>query len=148
MANILQKKLFEEITFFGGLFFYLFLIILFFTLGKADYSLKLFLGLLSVYLLTFIIRIFYFKPRPEKVSYNNFLEKIDASSFPSVHAARTTFLFIFLLVFLPSSLIYIILTLILWLLVLYSRIHLKKHDIIDLIGGILTGILSSLIIFI
>jgi membrane-associated phospholipid phosphatase len=142
MANILLKKFFEEITFLGGLFFYIFLIVLFLILGKEDYALKLFLSLLVIYFLTLVIRIFYFKPRPEKMKYSNFIEKIDASSFPSVHSARTTFLVLFSFFSFFLNSVYLILVLILWFLVLYSRVYLKKHDITDLLGGIILGGLS------
>lgn len=146
--KLILKKIFEEATFFGGLGFYAFLIILFFVIGKTNYSIKLFLSLIIIYFLTFIIRLFYFKSRPKKEEYRNFLEKIDASSFPSVHAARATFLCFFSILVLNLTLYVNILIFVLFFLVLYSRIYLKKHYLIDVIGGVILGIISliSLII--
>jgi len=138
----LIKKFFEEVTFFGGVFFYLFLVVLFYILGKTDYSIILILAFLFIYFVTFIIRLFYFKPRPEKTSYSNFIEKIDASSFPSVHAARITFLALFLIFSFTLNYIYIFMIVISWFLIIYSRKYLKKHHISDLVAGIVLGITS------
>jgi undecaprenyl-diphosphatase len=147
MSNIIIRKIFEELTFFGGIAFYMFLVVVFFVLGKIDSVFKLILGLIFIYLVTFIIRLFYFKPRPKKIGYKNLLEKIDASSFPSVHAARAVFLCFFIVFLFNLSWVVDILIGILMILVIYSRIYLLKHDIIDAIGGILLGILS-LVVFI
>lgn len=142
MSNIIIKKIFEELTFFGGIAFYMFLVALFFVLGKVDLVLKLILGLVVIYLITFLIRLVYFKPRPRKVGYKNLLEKIDASSFPSVHVSRAVFLCFFMLFLFDLNLVIEVGIVVLMILVIYSRIYLFKHDIIDAIGGILLGILG------
>ena len=97
-VKIIFDKFFEEITFLGGILFFLLFSILFLILGKPDMFFQLILGLIIIYVLTFLIRLFYFKARPKKVHYKNFLEKLDASSFPSVHAARITFISLFLII--------------------------------------------------
>ncbi|MAG10922.1 hypothetical protein CMI44_01255 [Candidatus Pacearchaeota archaeon] len=137
----LFDKFFEEITLFGGLIFSLFLIVIFFITGKIDFAKEIFFGVVVIYLVTLIIRLFYFKSRPKKVRYNNFLEKIDASSFPSIHTARAVFLGLFAII--AFSLNVYVSTLILFILILvfYSRIYLKKHDWIDIIGGFLLGLM-------
>ena len=142
MSNIIIRKIFEELTFFGGIAFYIFLVGVFFVFGKLDLVLKLILGLVVIYLVTFVIRLFYFKPRPRKIGYKNYLEKIDASSFPSVHVARAVFLCFFMLFLFDLSWVVDFGIIILMILVIYSRIYLLKHDIIDAIGGILLGVLS------
>lgn len=142
----LSKKFFEEITFFGSISLYLFLIIFLYILGKPDYSIKIILALLIIYSLTFIIRLFYFKARPEKVKYSSFIEKIDASSFPSVHAARITVLALLLFFYSTINYYLIALTILVWFLTIYSRFYLKKHDATDLIGGIALGVLTFIII--
>ncbi len=145
-----MKKFFEEITFFGGIAFYFFVIILLLVFKVYISALKLFLGLMIIYLVSFLIRLFYFKERPKKVEHNNFLEKIDASSFPSIHAARITCLFFF---FLFSSFFFLPLTVkilmgIVLLITIYSRVYLSKHDFIDILAGIILGYLATIVFFI
>ena len=133
-------------TFFGGIAFYLSVTILLLIFQKYTFALRLFLGLVIIYFITFVIRLFYFKERPQKMRYINLLEKIDASSFPSIHAARITYLFLFVLFFLSSFLnpILDILMGVVSLLVIYSRIYLFKHDIVDVIAGIILGGLAAI----
>ncbi len=138
------KKFMQEITFIGGIVFYLIVCLLFLFIKEYSIFFFLFLGLFLIYFITFLIRIFYFKPRPKKQKYQNFIQKIDASSFPSVHSARTMFLFLFLLIYYFNIFIAII-SLILSVLVFYSRIYLKKHDIIDVFAGIILGIFSFIL---
>ena len=142
---MILKKIFDEITFLGGILFYLIVSFLFLYFQKQDIFLKLILALISVYLITAIIRMFYFKNRPKKLNHSNFLEKLDASSFPSIHAARATLLFILFSLINLEKLFLIAIMFLLLLSVYYSRIYLKKHDIIDILGGIILGILVSLI---
>lgn len=102
-----------------------------------------------MYSIGILVRILYFKERPEKKQYNNILEKIDASSFPSMHASRATILLITLSTYFNFELkITTFLTLI-WGTILYARIHKKRHDYKDIIGGTLLGIITfSLVYFI
>lgn len=138
------KKIFEEMTFLGGILFYILLSLLFLIIGKNNIFIQFILALFIIYFLTFIIRIFYFKNRPKKIHYKNFIEKLDASSFPSIHVARATFIILLIIfTFLPNFYL-IFLLLILYGLVIYSRIYLLKHDLIDIIGGILLGFISSI----
>ena len=143
---MLMKKFFEEITLLGGILFYLLISLYFLFKKQYTYFLLFLIGLIFIYFITLIIRIFYFKSRPEKRAYKNFLEKIDASSFPSVHAARTIFIFLFL-IYSIHNIYVIILGLGFLFLVLYSRIYLRKHDIRDIIGGIMLGIFSFIVSF-
>jgi len=138
------KKFFEEITYFGGISFFL-LIIFLSALLKKELFIKLIFALFSIYLLAFLIRIFYFKPRPERVKYSNFIGKLDASSFPSVHTSRITFLFLFSSFFLQLHAALVFLFAIVAILAVYSRIYLRKHDLIDVIGGLVLGILVFLV---
>ena len=147
MARII-KKFFEEITYIGGLFFFIFLIALFFFAGMRNYSIKLFIVLIGIYIITGIIRIIYFKQRPKKEEYDNFIEKIDASSFPSMHSARITFLCLFTLIFLNLEFFIKAIIIAFGILGVYSRVYLKKHDFVDVIGGILLGIFSLVVFLI
>ena len=140
---MLVKKLFEEITFLGGIMFYLIVIVYFYALGKDQYTKILITSLMVIYALTVLIRAVYFKKRPRAEQYRSFMEKIDASSFPSVHAARITVLFL-LFSYTYQSYLAVIFGGIVVLAVCYSRIYLKKHYIIDIISGILMGALVFL----
>ena len=92
-----------------------------------------------MYFVTVIIRLVYFKNRPDKFAYNNIIEKIDAASFPSLHAARTGFLTVFFVYYFNNMIISVILA-VLALGVLYSRVYLRKHDIRDVLAGAVLGV--------
>ena len=103
-----------------------------------------------------IIKYCYYKPRPEPQKYNNRWQKIDASSFPSIHTANSLILAFFGIVasggialgnntpLLQQIIVQIILPLF-WLLfyltISYSRVMLKKHYWIDLLGGTIFAVL-------
>ena len=147
-TNWVTKKLFEEITFLGGVLFYSLFSLLF--LFNKDYYLFFILvfNLIFIYAAAIIIRTFYFKSRPKKMKYHSFIRKIDASSFPSIHAARATVLFLFILFNFLNNLLLLCLSFVLTLSILYSRIYLKKHDPTDIVGGVLLGIFSFFVSYI
>lgn len=87
------------------------------------------------------IKFFWHKPRPNGQTFENGFEKIEAGSFPSIHASRISFVYLFLgyvhyisgnMLLLPTFLIVI-------LIVGYSRIFLKKHFLLDVMAGYLFG---------
>lgn len=85
-----------------------------------------------------LIKILFPKKRPNGQSYNTILEKIDAGSFPSLHAARITL--VYLTLFSASVLIsHKIIFLSIIVLVILSRVKLKKHFWADVVGGFLMG---------
>lgn len=143
---MLVKKIMEEATLLGGFLFYAFISLLFLFNKKYFIFFMLLTGLIIMYAITLIIRLFYFKQRPERRIYKNLIEKIDASSFPSIHVARITFIFI-ILIFLSINIFLVGISSILTLLAFYSRIYLKKHDIIDVIAGVMLGIFAFIISF-
>ena len=128
-----------EITAFGGVILYILIALIFLFLGNFGMFYRLLTGLLLIYFIVIIIKIFYFKNRPQKYKYSNFIERIDASSFPSVHGARSAFLAAALIQFFGNFAISIMLIL-LGAMVAYSRIHLKAHDIKDITAGIILGL--------
>src|SRR3989344_1900245 len=140
--KVILDKIFKEITTLGGLMLYILVLILTLFID-VYYSLILFFGMVIIYAISGLIRFFYFRNRPKKMSYKTTLEKLDASSFPSIHAARVTFLAIFLIKFIVKDYLFVLLVILTWLLVCYSRIYLKKHYLIDVIGGVILGIVTS-----
>jgi membrane-associated phospholipid phosphatase len=133
--------IFEEITSLGGIFFYLLVAFFFLFLNQIFYFTVLICTVFLMYLLTFLIRAIYFKNRPKKQEYKSFIEKIDSSSFPSLHSMRITFLFLILSFKFTNNILIITFFFAITLLVYYSRIYLKKHYYTDVLGGIVFGIM-------
>ena len=83
------------------------------------------------------IKYLWHKPRPNGQEYGGRLEKIDAGSFPSIHAARISYVYGFLglvhywmgLLWVPAVALLVILA------VGYSRIFLQKHYFVDVLAG-------------
>ena len=140
-----KNQYFYEITSLGGNFIYAIVALVFLILGIYNIFSKLLFGILLIYAVVVLIKMLYFKNRPQKYNYNSFIEKIDASSFPSVHASRSAFLALILMGYFSNLGISILLG-ILVLMVVYSRINLKRHDIIDISAGIILGVLVYFIV--
>lgn len=94
------------------------------------------------------IKLIFWKPRPDKKSYNNWIEKIETGAFPSIHSARAAFFGLSLLGPIQGDLPYfkLVLILVFFTLVGLSRIRLKKHDWIDVSAGWLIGITLGIIL--
>lgn len=100
------------------------------------------------------IKFIYYKDRPKPQAHHNWRQKIDASSFPSIHTARATVFmcFGFLLSYIlyhqnaqqltTSAIILIVASIIFYLMIAYSRIILKKHFFIDVVFGTLLGLVA------
>jgi len=103
------------------------------------------IGLAFIELFSSTIKFFYYKKRPKQEKYDNFLERINAGSFPSLHSARSSFVFVSLFFLFNNNYLRIVLLLI-PLIVGLTRISLKKHYISDIIAGYVIGILASIAI--
>ena len=131
----------RDITALGSITLYGLFLLLFLSVQEYKLVLLLIFGLAISYIISISIRLIYFKNRPNKQKHNNWIERLDASSFPSIHASRIVFVamvFIFKFNSVYTTLFWILVS----LLVMYSRYHLKKHDWIDLSAGALLGILT------
>lgn len=90
------------------------------------------------------IRGFYFKDRPKKEEYAGFIERVAASAFPSLHAARAAFLAMLFSAYYGSN--YLTgLFVIIAIAVSYSRIYLQKHDYADVFAGMILGAITFII---
>lgn len=87
-----------------------------------------------------LIKYFFHKPRPDQQEYKGALEKIDAGSFPSIHSSRITISFGYLAMYTDQLEVKIALILFA-ILVLCSRVLLKRHFITDVIGGLVIGMI-------
>ncbi len=132
---------FRDITAGGSLVFHLFLLLFIITLGKNDLFGQLLFSLFFTGMITVIVRMFYFKDRPQKQEFENLFERIDASSFPSLHTARTVAMVLILLDYMQNNGVTVFL-LGFSALVIYSRVYLKKHDWEDVAGGIILGVVT------
>ena len=131
----------RDVTAMGSLVFYGLLLLFVASLQEWSLLLELFLGFVITYGVALLIRSFYFKSRPSKQKYKKFIERLDAASFPSIHASRISFIALsfcsfFNNIFTSTLLLFVV------VLVLYSRIHLHKHDWKDLLGGIILAALT------
>ncbi len=136
---------FRDLTTFGGALFYAFIILLGLAFHQTTLAVDLALGFVIGFILLIPLRLLYFKNRPQKETYSNLIERLDASSFPSWHTARIVFFAITGIIYFKNTFLTII-SITLVILVGYSRIYLKKHDWIDVLGGIvLAGVTYGIV---
>ncbi|MBS3152873.1 phosphatase PAP2 family protein [Candidatus Woesearchaeota archaeon] len=138
------KEAFMAITSLGTVFFYTIIFLFLFFIKEFTIAKHIAIGLILCYLFVFVLRIFYFKERPEKEEYYNLFTRINASSFPSLHAMSSIYVAIVLANHIKKSIISIFLVSI-SLLIAYSRIYLKKHYFVDIMLGLILGIIASII---
>lgn len=147
--NRFAPLVFGEVTAFGGFFFYG--LVLLFTLSLSLFNLFVLLlfGFVVSALITILVRTFYFKERPNKVEYSNYIEKIDSSSFPSLHTGRVFYMALVVSYFFQN--VYLTaLMMFLAIITAYSRVFLKRHDYYDLAGGVVLAVVCfglSLVVF-
>ena len=144
LKTILKQihEFFRDVTAKGGFAASLLLILLFF---YSPLLMPLIFGSVITASVVILIRIFYFRHRPKKETYTNLWQRIDASSFPSLHRARIVFLALLFSAYFANHYVTILCT-VTAALVAYSRIYLHKHDWIDVVGGAAVGAATFLII--
>lgn len=138
--KFLNEKVMLSITYLGNP-----LILAAIALGAFGFSSRYMIALAGLVIIEAVcisIRLVYFKHRPIKQKFTNIIEKLDASSFPSGHAARAAFFYSYLAWFAgnPASIAFIALI----VFVGTSRIILRKHFVIDMIAGYGLGLLVFL----
>ena len=143
--NGLKFIFFSAISWLGMPQFYL-LSIIFFSINDFHVALKLIIAIAAVELFGGFIKIIYPKARPIPITYKTFRQKWDAGSFPSIHSARIVAVSAaFMKVYMSAPVI--IISIIMVLLVGYSRVYLKKHYLSDVIAGFAMGTLISVMFF-
>jgi membrane-associated phospholipid phosphatase len=133
----------RDVTSIGSLPFYAILVMFIHISGKERLSIELLISLVIVLAVTYTIRALYFKERPRKVSYSNMIEKLDASSFPSVHCARMAIMGLLFTINLANYYFAVIFIWTIVVIVCATRAVLKKHYFIDIVGGLILGLLSA-----
>jgi len=139
----------RDMTSFGGLSVIGLIFLFLLALDKMTIALEFLLAVVLSQVIIFGIRFFYFRARPGRTrrKFKNLYERLDESSFPSIHAARAGIIAIVLaqgLPFLAKILLWITATLI-----CFSRYYLKRHHATDLlVGGILGLIIGYIVIIV
>ncbi len=136
------KEVTQDAAGLGGLAIYVLVTIIFFLLGNVKVTAELIIALALLYIIIAGIRAIFFKKRPDKQKHSGFFTKIDASSFPSMHSARSLTLAVMLATVFTQNTIRILL-IIAVLGVAYTRIRLKRHYTADVIGGLILGAIVS-----
>lgn len=136
MKNSTAYEYIRDLTSFGNSTNLLILSI--FSLQSINLILKVFIGLLIVNTIGYAIKHFFYRDRPEKQVATTFLQRIDAGTFPSLHVARSSLALAF--IFANGSLLIKILAVSLVFIVAATRISLKKHYLLDTLGGAILGI--------
>ena len=139
------KESLNTISKLASIQIFMIIILLFYSFGDIISSQELTLGLIIMTLTAIPIRYFLFKDRPNSEKYTNAIEKIKASSFPSMHATRFTFLALFVSN-MTKSIEVTSLMITLLIIIAYQRIYFKRHFISDIIGGVILGSSTFLII--
>ncbi len=133
-------ELLQDFKTLGGFPLYCALILASFILGEFGLSSQLFIGLILAFSLTALIRIFYFKQRPVRQSFKTWQQKIDASSFPSLHSMRAAVLATVLAAFFDNRIL-AVLFFALAVAVASARVLQKRHHMSDVVAGLILGIL-------
>lgn len=128
----------KDVTSLGGITFYAVLVV-----SSFFYSMHVFwmlvAGMFLMYIINVPLKLLFYRDRPTKMSYRALWEKFEASSFPSVHSARAAFL---ALVFWATAapLLLKAFIILVALLVMVSRVWLKKHFWTDVAAGVVSGL--------
>ena len=131
-----KEELLQDIKGLSGVPVFVVLIISFLLVGNRVLALQLLIGLILAYAVTSIVRIIYFKRRPDNETYGNFIEKVDASSFPSLHAMRAGVLATILSFwFSQLTIIFVVCA----IAVAASRVVTRRHYVSDVVVGLILG---------
>ncbi len=131
-----RDELMQDIKGLSGVPIFVVLIISFLLVGSRVLALQLLIGLILAYAVTSLIRIIHFRRRPDNETYGNFIEKVDASSFPSLHAMRAGVLATILSFWFSQLAIIFALCAIA---VAASRVVTRRHYVSDVVVGLILG---------
>lgn len=132
----LWKNIVADVSALGGLPFYA-VFILYYALTDAAVAWQLIYALTILFVAVYSIKLVYFKARPDvaKKRFSSLAERLESSSFPSVHAARATMLYVALFHGTALGAFGLFMA----LCVCASRILLKRHYARDVVAGAALG---------
>ncbi len=134
----------QDVKGLGGLPLFIVAILVAFVLGEFALSYQLAVGLVLAYALTAVIRALYFRQRPVRQKFQTWWQKIDASSFPSLHSMRASVLATLLALYF-NNLLLSVLFIACAVVVASSRVLLKRHFVRDVVAGLLLGIVVAFV---
>ena len=141
---LFPQEIWQDVKGLGGLPLYIIISLLALLFGKMTLFVQLVIGLALAFGVTVILRFIYFRERPDKKMSEprNVIERIEAGSFPSLHAMRAAVLGT-LLILLFHNLYASILVGAGVLGVAVARVVLKRHFFWDVIFGVIIGIVIA-----
>lgn len=144
------KKIFDialsQVTEMGGSMLFLSIMLLVLVLQQVMLFTQLFVSIVLIFSVVIFFKGIFYTPRPLKKKHTNFIEKIDASSFPSAHTMRAVSLAIIFSAYFNDILTTIFFS-IFAALVAFSRLYLKKHYLRDILGGaVMSALMTTLVI--
>lgn len=121
------------------------------------YAVLLMVAILMSYAGGSIIKLIFYKPRPIPYVFKNWIQKIDASSFPSIHTSNATVIWLIWSWWWHQSIVagsdrFMIIPILVGVVgicaaIALSRIELKKHYPIDVLCGMMFGVLIVAILW-
>jgi membrane-associated phospholipid phosphatase len=105
-------------------------------------AVRLACGLAGVEICGNAIKLMFYRPRPDGQPYRNLLERIDASTFPSIHAARAMMLASIAGGTWPLTLLLVIIAVLVGL----SRMILQRHYLSDVLAGYALGFIIRYVV--
>ncbi len=149
LFRILKDELASDLSSPGSFYIYALVVVAFLISGEYGFALQLFVAAFSVSAAIYVIKLLYFKPRPDnpkKVKYKDIFMRLNESSFPSIHAARASLLAIAFMSRYQNE-IAIIFSAFIIASVSISRIMLKRHYTSDVVAGIILGLVTGYFLF-
>ncbi|MBI4014671.1 MAG: phosphatase PAP2 family protein [Candidatus Aenigmarchaeota archaeon] len=140
----LWKNTVADVSALGGLPFYA-VVVLYHSMTNAAAAWKLAYALALLFVVVYSIKLVYFKARPDvaKRRFATLAERLESSSFPSVHAVRAWLLYVAL--FYSSMPLF---GAALATAVCVTRILLRRHHLIDVVAGSLIGGIVGYYVFV
>lgn len=139
-----KNELLQDIKALSGVPIYIAIILTTYLINIKELSIQLTIGLILAYAVTATIRLLHFVQRPDKQKYHNIIEKIDASSFPSLHAMRASTLATILALHFNNNILTTFFA-ITAIAIAKTRVLQKRHYPLDVIAGLILGVIVAYI---
>lgn len=137
LLEYLRRNLSADVTVFGSPVFYIPLLIVLAQMNFVQWKVLL-VALIGTEVIAAAIKLLFPTTRPTPRNTQSLLGRYDAGSFPSIHTARAATLAT-VTTFLTDNLVILGLVCALLAGVAWSRVHLKHHYRIDVLGGLALG---------
>lgn len=150
------REVLGDISAFGGAPMYGVLTLLVLLMGQYSLFWQLVLAGALIHGIAYLARVFHFVERPDRQKHHNFLERIDASSFPSIHSGRVAALALLFIYFLsgycglnytgctPVNVFWSgVFLMFMAVVVAGMRVVLRRHYFVDALFGFILGIFAA-----